>query len=320
MEAMLALAFNLSGWRGPVAFAAVGIFVVALVARLLRIAAARRHRRAWLAEGYHSRDEVRSALREENIEDWLEKMRSTPPEFKVSKPIAQAGVKTGTFDLLDTINAVIKETSKGVEEAVSLKKSEKPASGPSLEEHGPYRIYPAGYKPDYRFGWYRAPNGMLIFRNIDKEGKFAGGDSAEFVNPYGLRNITTFRDLRVAYPQVGEWWTKDWCSVHKVDETVRIQIKVEHSWYLSPERIAELYCGCLLPMNYGMGCEPPIMAGVNGGSSTEGANGSPGGDALRPPKDQCKLCMGGSEVVDRDASGAAQIVPCPLCKGTGGGS
>lgn len=324
MEAMLALAFDLSGWRGPVAFAAVGIFVVAALARLMSVLSERRRRRVWLSEGYKSREDVRIALREENIDDWLEKMRSTPHEFKVSKPIPEAGVRGGVFDLLDAVSAAMKETSKGVEEIVSLKKIENAL--PSIEEHGPQRIYPKGYKPDFRFSWYRAENGSLILRTSRKDLKVSD-DNALFAHCCGLQDVTTFEGLRVAYPEVGEWWVKMRCDTHYIDKEVRLEIAKEYSWYRTPNRIAELYCGCLAPINFGKGFQKVAGseylaggAGADGGSGLAGGAGSPGSSVIEPPHDTCSFCSGMSEVVEEDGPGSHKVVPCPRCKGTGRGS
>lgn len=312
MEAMLALVLDLSGWRGPVAFGAVGIFVVAALARLISWGAARRRRRMSLPEGYKSREDVRLALREENIDDWLEKMRSTPAEFKVPQALKPAGLDRGA-SLFESIDMVIKEFSKGLEKSISLKKPEQ--DHPSILNYGP-EVSLKG-EPEHLFTWYRTPGGEILFR-------MAGPGSAgmaRFLTPSTEEVLFAYEGMRVAYPAVGEWWSALVCSVHKRDRDIRVQVQESYSWYRSPERIAELYCGCLAPINFGKGF--PKVAGTeylppgpDGGAASVGENGSPGLPGIQSPEDRCKLCAGGRQVV-KDVGGAYKIVPCPRCKGTG---
>lgn len=315
MEAMLALVLDLSGWRGPVAFGSVGIFVVAALARFISWSSSRRRRRMWLAEGYKSREDVRLALREENIEDWLEKMRSTPVEYKVSKPIPEAGLKGGgaVFDLMDAVGAAIKDTSKGIEEIVSLKKSEQAAL--TLSNYGPEVILKG--EPELLFTWYRMPQGAILCRMA---GPGPAG-MARFLTPSSDEVMFPYEGLRVAYPLVGEWWSKLDCSVHKVESEVRLRVEEGFSWYRSPGRIAELYCGCLVPMNFGKGFEKVAgseylegAAGSNGGSEREGFDGVRGITGVQNPEKKCTHCAGEGKVV-QTVDGAARVVPCPRCNG-----
>lgn len=97
MEAMLALVLDLHGWRGPVAFAAAGIFTVVLLARLLSWAFSRRivPIEPPAIQGYKSREEIAKGLREEPLADWLQRMNVTAPELKVRNGKLPAGLYYG---------------------------------------------------------------------------------------------------------------------------------------------------------------------------------------------------------------------------------
>lgn len=323
MEAMLALAVNLQGWRGPVAYGALLIFVCVLLYRFAKMlpdySTVTDQTPSW-SKPYASYEEAMRGKTEEPLDDWMARMRLTPAHIKrppVKAPAKLADEMKGVQErassgIFDTINQVIKEFSTGLEKTVSLKKAE--GDGLTVLNYGPEVVLKG--QPEFLFNWYRTAQGAILSRIA---GPGPAG-MARFIMPSSEQVVFPYEGLRVAYPVVGEWWRKMECHIHKVEREVSLQVHEHYSWYRSTDRIAELYCGCLAPLNFGVGFGegpegPKGIQGLDGGSGRRGPDGMTGLAAPHPPKERCRLCSGDGKALGQGIDGAAMIVPCPRCKG-----